>query len=292
MSESKIAPRWIAEAIDAGVLGVSSRRLAAALIERLPIEAMMADIRQRIAGVAGITGDWIGAVAGLAMSGAVHVLTDGDPEVVELAELYLGACRALDMAGVPYAAAYADDGDQQVMPLNLAGRIRWLAQQRPTRLDLQRVEAERDVARAQVAEKDVTAEVTAETIAGCVRTYLAARDRAESRRRRPGLYQSDDADAVEAADSALRAAVARVAAAAMQGPVAKPEVTAEMLTDDDFIAFGRKLRSDIDGLDGAAWQAAQDLRDDCRRARVNNDLDAKIRVAAAINARAKEVDRG
>lgn len=61
------------------------------------------------------------------------------------------------------------------------------------------------------------------------------------------------------------------------------------LTDDDLRAFSRQLRAEMDDLDGAAWQAAQDLRDECRRAREHNDLTARIRVAAAINAhRSKE----
>lgn len=173
------APRWIAEALDAAcdaarhiLSDVRKDAIASALIERLPIEAMTGAIRKRTAGTAGITGDWISAVSGLATAGAVYALTDGDPEVVELTEFYQGACKALDSAGVPYAV------DVEVQPhlviestigeleprksvevdhvpahhaqiqLDLAGRIRWLAQQRPTRLDLQRVEDERESFRA------------------------------------------------------------------------------------------------------------------------------------------------
>jgi hypothetical protein len=122
------APRWIAEALDAcSPIGTSAiaDTVAAALIERLPINEMaraMADAEANRA-------DQLVSI--------VRVLSDGDPEVVELTELYQAASKALDDAGVPYAAAYADDGDQQVMQLNLAGRIRWLAQQRPTKLALE-----------------------------------------------------------------------------------------------------------------------------------------------------------
>jgi hypothetical protein len=131
------APRWIAEALDASLTrrdeeaDVSADELAAALIERLPIEAMYAAgcaLRPEERTVMGI------------VRAAMGVLSDGDPEVVELTELYQAASRALDDAGVPYAVNTAE--------VYLAGRIRWLAEQRPTRLDLQRVEAERDLARA------------------------------------------------------------------------------------------------------------------------------------------------
>lgn len=66
-------------------------------------------------------------------------------------------------------------------------------------------------------------------------------------------------------------------------------VAPDDLTDEDLRAFSRQLRAEMDSLDGAAWQAAQDLRDECRRAREYNDPTARIRVATAINAqRAKE----
>lgn len=57
------------------------------------------------------------------------------------------------------------------------------------------------------------------------------------------------------------------------------------LTDDDFRAFSRQLRAEMDHLDGAAWQDAQDLRDECYRGRVYNCLTARIRVAMAIRRR-------
>jgi hypothetical protein len=154
------APRWIAEALYEAI-GQPGRweslraAVAKQLVERLPLEAMTIAIRARIAGVGGITGDWISAIAGLAAAGAMLALTDGDPEVVQLTELYQGACRVLDEAGVPQAVDERRDDTGLSGPprtgrhqLDLAARIRWLVQQRPTRLELQRVEAERDVARA------------------------------------------------------------------------------------------------------------------------------------------------
>jgi hypothetical protein len=57
------------------------------------------------------------------------------------------------------------------------------------------------------------------------------------------------------------------------------------LTDDDFLAFSRQLRQEMDHLDGREWQEAQDLRDECHRGRVHNSLTARIRVARALNAR-------
>lgn len=132
------APRWIAEAIAAAHDGLAmgdcpgTAELAAALIERLPL----AEIEQALRGIQ--PGDWSGGVLAV----IIGALTD-DPEVVTLTEFYQGACRTLDAAGVPYGAS-AEPGTWREKPLDLAGRIRWLAQQRPTRLDLQRVEAERD----------------------------------------------------------------------------------------------------------------------------------------------------
>lgn len=57
------------------------------------------------------------------------------------------------------------------------------------------------------------------------------------------------------------------------------------LTDEDFIEFSRSLRREMDALDGAAWQNAQDLRDDCRIGRLHNNQECRRRVAEAINAR-------
>lgn len=124
------APRWITEALDAACEGarhsmtdVRKDAVAAALTERLPIEAM-----------AHAAGDDLGLVSEI-----VRVLTDGDPEVVLLAELYQGACKALDEAGVPYAIEGCALTDMQ-------RRIRWLAQQRPTRAELDAAQATRRLA--------------------------------------------------------------------------------------------------------------------------------------------------
>lgn len=163
------APRWIAEAIDAtygdGVdicTSVDVDKIAAALIERLPIEAMAAAGCEAI--TTGTPGNPMAAAVAM-VSAMVLVLAEGDPEVVQLTELYQGACKALDDAGVPYGA----EGVDFDRPLDLAGRIRWLAQQRPTRLELQRVEAERDDAQNReavlrerfAALKDIAAEAKA-----------------------------------------------------------------------------------------------------------------------------------
>lgn len=132
------APRWIAEAIEAAYEnGPGDGKLATALIERLPLEAIAAElVRER------------STDRDASLMAIVRVLTDGDPEVVSLTELYQGACKALDDAGVPYASSVGELGAMVTLgpaePLDLADRIRWLAQQRPTRLELQRVEAERD----------------------------------------------------------------------------------------------------------------------------------------------------
>lgn len=120
------APRWISEAIEASATLVTPELISATtkeLLERLPIEAITVVLRG-IVGPAGLTAlEQPGSLASI-----VSALTDGDPEVVELTELYQGACRALDAAGVPYDRALTDDGDLQVVRLNLAGRIQWLAQ--------------------------------------------------------------------------------------------------------------------------------------------------------------------
>lgn len=178
------APRWISDAIEAGYDmrqggDPDVDRIAAALIERLPLEAMVT----ALASFEG--GGWMRPETVKMAATVMRVLSDGDPEVVELAELYQGACRALDAAGVPYAVdaeeAHLEIGavsgemslrkpvEVEQVPahpaqqrLDLAGRIRWLAQQRPTRIDLARVEAERDLARTmhQDAERAFAAAMT------------------------------------------------------------------------------------------------------------------------------------
>lgn len=65
----------------------------------------------------------------------------------------------------------------------------------------------------------------------------------------------------------------------------RTRVRPEDLTDMDFLEFSRLLRHEMDSLDGAAWQDAQDLRDECRRGRVYNSYYARRCVADAINAR-------
>lgn len=137
------APLWISRALDAcspiPTTGITDR-VAESLLEHLPVEEIRRVIRKRIAGVAGITGDWIGAIAGSVTEGAVNVLAgDINHDVVTVTELYNKAAKALDAAGVPYA-------EDDRTPMMLQQRIAWLAARRPTILTLQRVEAERDTA--------------------------------------------------------------------------------------------------------------------------------------------------
>jgi hypothetical protein len=159
------APRWISEAIEASgeMLGPSNDEIAKQLIERLPLEAMRRAALDALDEVAANHPAEQHSV--IALTAIVGVLTDGDPEVVELAELYQGACRALDAAGVPYAvdveppqhlAIESASGEMTLhkvvqvhevpahpasQRLDLAGRIRWLAQQRPIRLELESAQA-------------------------------------------------------------------------------------------------------------------------------------------------------
>lgn len=132
------APRWIIQALEhaapAGVMGTDAEALAAALLERLPIEAMVAEF------TVFPNSDRSREEATSVVARIARVLSEDDPEVVELTELYQSACKALDAAGVPHAINTAE----VYRPLDLAGRIQWLAEQRPLRIDLQRVEAERD----------------------------------------------------------------------------------------------------------------------------------------------------
>lgn len=207
------APRWISEAFDAArpeERDMDADDLSAALIERLPLEAMTAEIRVRCADYHRLAehcpDTWPGddtfplppdVSAGI-VARIAGVLSDGDPEVVELAKLYQGACRALDAAGVPYAIDVEPDHlkieavpgeltlhkpvETEQVPshsasqlIDLAGRIRWLAQQRPTRLDLERVEAERDLARTMHQDAERAFRLQALEIAATDRQVLRAK---------------------------------------------------------------------------------------------------------------------
>ncbi len=84
-------------------------------------------------------------------------------------------------------------------------------------------------------------------------------------------------DIVEAADEA---------AIKKSGSSSSLERAASALGDLDFISLSHVLRSEMAGLDGAAWQAAEDLRQDCYYARMHDHRDARRRVAIALRARA------
>lgn len=168
------SPRWILEPIEAfeltddlmqllGTTGgpyvmlpATAERLVAAIIEHLPLEEMA----EHMAKALELNGyKW--EASRPAMYGVVDALTNGNSEVMQLAELYQGACKALDEAGVPYALDLAADGKET--PLHLAGRIRWLAQQRPIRAELEAVEATRDGAIKLAADRsEELARITAE----------------------------------------------------------------------------------------------------------------------------------
>lgn len=126
----KCGPRWIREAFDVGGSEVGS--LIKALVERLPLQRMQDEVVAVLAGKSGTCEDEdpLLELADLVVDAIVVVLTDDD-EVVTLTELYQGASRALDKAGAPYAE---QDGAQ----LDLPERIRWLADQRPTRIGMER----------------------------------------------------------------------------------------------------------------------------------------------------------
>lgn len=195
MGGAVTAPRWISEALDAaapaGVMGTDADALAAALIERLPIEAM-------VAGLAAFEGGgWMRPEAYKGVTAIVRMLTDGDPEVVQFTELYQDAAKALDAAGVPYG----EDRDGVHVFFELGSRIRSLAAQRPIRLDLQRVEAERDLAR-----QELSIERLALLQVGEARDAVAAwldRERAEREADRVAAVESADAMAAQIADASL-----------------------------------------------------------------------------------------
>ncbi len=166
-ADKKPAPRWIGEALTMATARhmladseESAGLLATALLERIPIIGMQLRAVEVISEhVGGTARDMARDV----VTALVSVLTDADSDVVTLTELYQNAARALDDAGVPYAAAPsgATDIDSRIdavasgaenTHLDLTARIRWLAGQRPRRFYLQRVEAERDQA---VADRDM-----------------------------------------------------------------------------------------------------------------------------------------
>ena len=64
------------------------------------------------------------------------------------------------------------------------------------------------------------------------------------------------------------------------------EREASAMGDLDFIGLSNMLSSEMAGLGGAAWQAAEDLRQDCYYARAHDHRDARQRVAIALRARA------
>ncbi len=84
-------------------------------------------------------------------------------------------------------------------------------------------------------------------------------------------------DIVEAADEA---------AIKESGSNSSLERAASALGDLDFIGLSNMLCSEMAGLDGAAWQAAEDLRQDCYYARMHDHQDARRMVAIALRARA------
>ena len=143
------APRWIAEAIDAvshverggdvfrSIPVVDVERLPVELLDRLPVEAMVR------AATIPVHGDEATdrRVAREAIRNVVAILADEKEDAVTLAQLYEDASRALDAAGVPY-------GVEGAALMDMPARIRWLAEQRPRAIDVKRVEAERDAARA------------------------------------------------------------------------------------------------------------------------------------------------
>ncbi len=71
-------------------------------------------------------------------------------------------------------------------------------------------------------------------------------------------------------------------------------ITAENLTDEQIRDFNKALGIEMADLGGSAWIELKDLRGECafalgyKRGRKGYKAEARARVAAAINARAKE----
>lgn len=143
-------PRWIRESLEASwhsgrAFTELAGHLAKAMIERLPLVALTAAVIEQLGGDSGagqddrVTLDYADRV----VKAVVATLT-ADAEVVTLTELYQNAARALDHAGVPYGVERRVDETGLSGPgggtmlLDMPARIRWLAAQRPTRLEMAR----------------------------------------------------------------------------------------------------------------------------------------------------------
>lgn len=172
------SPGWIVEAM--GEIGAIDPALEAhwvrVLTEHLPI-------RQ----IADVVHDYIDdeSLVNKISRGIIRELTS-DSVATTLTDLYQNAARALDTAGVPYGIDQHDPArgaGEPPGPLDLAGRIRWLARQRPTAIELVRVEAERDAAR------DELVAVTAQRDALDAVASKAAQDRDDARDQRDDLKE-------------------------------------------------------------------------------------------------------
>lgn len=178
------APRWIVDAIEAACIAIGRmvdaepETLARELIERLPLERLSRAI---------ITAPTVDH----AVAAVVRELT-ADEEVVLLTSLYLDASRALDVAGVPYATEHTE-------MLDLGARIRWLAKQHPTSIELEcRVSSAR--AKGDEAQRQLAAERTrAQGMARAVQDAERLRDEANER-------CGQAVAALEAAEADMRAA--------------------------------------------------------------------------------------
>jgi hypothetical protein len=101
-------------------------RIVRSIVENLPIDRLI----RALGGPGGPLEHLTGITVRAAVAAVVEELSK-DAEVKTLTQLYDDARRALDRTGAPYADAQGD-------ALDLPARIRWLDEQRPTRLDLER----------------------------------------------------------------------------------------------------------------------------------------------------------
>lgn len=130
------APGWIADALTAteasiGVGDVELAPLASELLDRLPLARMLAAATEGISNAFSSGGEHTpDRLARAAVANVVAVLSDPGGEVMEFAEIYFDAAAALMAAGVPHSIEHD-------AILSLGGRIRWLARQRPTALELE-----------------------------------------------------------------------------------------------------------------------------------------------------------